>query len=248
MRYLLAVLIPFLLIGCGGGSGQGESPMANITTLIVPLYSYPVGSYEEEHRKLTQVQSSKELIFIANPRSGPGSQLDANYLQLIGTYKEKGFKVVGYVLTNYGNRNLQAVKEDMNRYVQFYPQVDGFFVDEVSNNPAYLSYYREIHQHARQLGKSLLIFNPGTVVPADYYSLADRIVVLEESSDFLFRNYRNYRANPKDCFLIYGVSSRSVAEEVLHFLRSRGAVCLYMVDENPPSWFRLSPYMDILLR
>ncbi|MCS7277673.1 MAG: spherulation-specific family 4 protein, partial [Aquificaceae bacterium] len=58
-----------------------------------------------------------------------------------------------------------------------------------SNSTSKLDYYREIAQYSRLLGKSLLVFNPGTRVPVEYYTLADRIVVFEQSAEFMFRNY-----------------------------------------------------------
>ncbi len=55
------------------------------------------------------------------------------------------------------------------------------------------------------------------------------------------------RANPKDCFLVYGVRDTAQARELLSYLTSRGASCAYAVDEDPPLWFELSPYMNVLL-
>ncbi|MCS7306976.1 MAG: spherulation-specific family 4 protein [Aquificaceae bacterium] len=230
------IWILVILAGCGGGSGRKETntgETVGITTILIPLYSYPVGEYEDEHRKLAQLQTNKEIILVANPDNGPGSRLDENYTRLIRTYKERGFKVVGYLFTNYGSRSLQAVREDMDKYMRFYPQVDGFFVDEVSNSTSKLDYYREIAQYSRLLGKSLLVFNPGTRVPVEYYTLADRIVVFEQSAEFMFRNYGGYTANPKDCFLVYGVGNRNLAEEAYNFVRSRGGRMLVYVKRKP---------------
>ncbi|MEJ7555201.1 MAG: spherulation-specific family 4 protein, partial [Aquificaceae bacterium] len=154
---------------------------------------------------------------------------------------------LGYVKTNYARKDQQKVIADIERYLDFYPQVDGFFLDEVSRELRDFEYYRQIYNYVKGRGNFMVVINPGARVPQEYYSVADKVVVFESSLSFLYSGYGLIRANPKDCFLVYGVRDTAQARELLSYLTSRGASCAYAVDEDPPLWFNLSPYMNVLL-
>ena len=69
---------------------------------------------------------------IANPASGSGDQRNLDYSRIIKTASSKGVRVIGYVSTKYGNRSLDDVTSDIDRWVEFYPQIGGFFFDQQS--------------------------------------------------------------------------------------------------------------------
>ena len=140
MKKVFLMVIFVFLVSCGGSSSNSNNPANsnpnNFTTYIIPLYSYPVGQYQPEWEKLYNLNTSKRVYVIINPSSGPGDTTDANYLDAINKLKAKGFYAIGYVYTNRGNRNLEDVKNDINKWLSLYgtDKIDGFFIDEVSNN------------------------------------------------------------------------------------------------------------------
>ncbi len=245
---VFGITILSLLFGCGGGSASTsqQEQTRSISTLLVPLYSYPT-TYRDDHQRLAQLRTQKEIMVIINPDNGPGNSKDVEFENLIISYKNAGMKVLGYVFTSYTSRNQSNVKADIEKYLQFYPQIDGFFLDEVSNKPEDINYYSQLYQYIKTHGRFLVVINPGTKVPQEYYNVADKVVVFEQSIDFLYNQYGLTKANPKDCFLVYGVRDIGKAKELLLYLVSHDAKCAYIVNEDPPSWFRLSPYMDLLI-
>ncbi len=237
------------LLGCGGsGSTSFQEQTLGISTILVPLYSYPADvNYREHHQRLAQLRSQKDIIVIINPDSGPGVIKDKEFENIISMYKASGKRVLGYVSTDYARRDQQGVIADIERYLDFYPQVDGFFLDEVSNELRDFEYYRQIYNYVKGLGNFMVVINPGARVPQEYYGVADKVVAFEDRLSFLYDGYGLMGAKEKDCFLVYGVRDAGQARELLSYLTSRGASCAYAVDEDPPSWFELSPYMNVLL-
>src|SRR5262249_6335701 len=83
----------------------------------------------------------------------------------------RGVKLVGYVSTLYAGRSRAEVKEDINAWVRYYPQIAGFFFDQQPREPDFhhLDYYAEIRDYAKQrLRNPLVITNPGIACDAAY--------------------------------------------------------------------------------
>jgi len=184
MKKAFLVTIFIFLVFCGGSSSNSNNPVNsnpnNFTSYVIPLYSYPVGQYQSEWEKLYNLSTLKRVYVIVNPNNGPGNTTDANYLDAINKLKAKGFYVVGYVYTNRGNRNLEDVKNDINKWLLLYgtDKIDGFFIDESSNDIQRYSYYRDIYTFANSKGK-LVILNPCANVDIKFFNISDKIVVLK---------------------------------------------------------------------
>ena len=63
-----------------------------------------------------------------NPTSGPGTAADVAYRSAISHCQGHGQDVIGYVFTDYGNRQMNQVKSDIDRYYSFYPRIRGIFL------------------------------------------------------------------------------------------------------------------------
>ncbi|MCX7760847.1 MAG: spherulation-specific family 4 protein [Hydrogenothermaceae bacterium] len=188
----------------------------------------------------------KSVEIIINPSSGVGSSYDQNVEQTILKLKDRGFTVYGYIHSNYSSRNINQIKEEIDSYLQLYPQIDGFFIDETATNN--FNYYQDIYNYGHQKGKRIVL-NPGRVVPPEYHTIADKIVIFEDKADNLTTKYQiPSNLTNKDCFLIYGVSDSNTAINIKNYLLNKGASCFYITDEYPTTWFRVSPYLDLLLR
>jgi len=131
---------------------------------------------------------------------GPGNTTDANYLDAINKLKAKGFYFIGYVYTNRGNRNSEDVKNYINKWHSLYraDKIDGFFIDEVSDNVQKFDYYKDVYIFANSKGK-LVILNPGANVDIKFFNISDKIVVFESNeTDFEAFQYNNYSSINSD--------------------------------------------------
>lgn len=112
---------------------------------------------------------------IINPDNGPGATKYQEFENIINIYKASGKRVLGYVKTDYARRNPQEVIADIQRYLDFYPQIKGSFLDEVSKKLKNFEYYRHIYDYVKKRGNFMVVIDPGTKMPQDYYSMADRV-------------------------------------------------------------------------
>jgi hypothetical protein len=234
------------LFGCGpsGNNSSVQSSKDNYA-YIIPLYSYPVGTYEQEWRRLYNLTTVNDVFVIVNVSNGPGVNTDPNFLNAIITLKSRGFKVIGYVWTSYGGRSLEDVKNDMDKWLNFYgsERIDGFFIDEVVEN---YDYYREVFQHARSRNK-LVVLNPGTNMDVSFFAIADKIVVFEHSltrfENFRYANYTGL--DPKRvCTIVYETPQDKVSY-VENKAKQNNSGCLYIHDRG--GW-RLYFYLSYYLR
>lgn len=247
-KFLLASAILVFFGSCIQVSvSTSNPPQTTVKTIVIPLYSYPL-TYPEQYQKLYQIQTLKQMIVIINPSNGAGYRYDPNFADAVYKLKQKGYKVFGYVYSSYSSRPLDSIKQEIDRYNQLYPDLDGFFIDEVSNSQSSYTYYQQISSYIKSY-KKMVMLNPGTTVSQEFYTIADFIVVFERDYNFLKTRYIfPQKLTDKDCFLVYGVNTYQTAQEARNYLLNKGANCIYLIDENPPSWFKVSPYLDLILQ
>jgi len=167
--------------------------------LMIPLYIYP-GDNATAWGSVVEVVSQHPKVkfqIIINPNSGPGDSdyPDANFIT--GVSKLNSFANVvlfGYVDTAYTDRALSDVNSDVETYAGWssYPKANislsGIFFDDVidSNTSAAYGYMTNVSATAKSYLRSV-IFNPGTVVDARYFNLADVIIEYEDSlANYIF--------------------------------------------------------------
>jgi hypothetical protein len=244
------------LVSCGGySSNQSNPPSSNptdFTSYIIPLYSYPAGQYQSEWDKLYNLSTSKIVYVIINPNNGPGNAVDSNYLDEINKLKAKGFYVVGYVYTNRGNRNLEDVKNDISKWLLLYGanKIDGFFIDEISNDIQKYNYYRDIHTFANSKSKHVIL-NPGVNVNIGYFNISDKIIVFENSeANFEAFQYNDYSSINSDrvCSIVYSTPTDKVSFVKDKMLKNNSS-CGY-IHNKADNWqsgdsvyFYLSPHL-----
>jgi Spherulation-specific family 4/FG-GAP repeat len=187
--------------------------------LLIPAYgnpSTPNGKYMWDNLINLAKTAGSTLNVILNPQSGPGgATIDTNYINPNGSdplldLKNAGALVYGYVATGNGDRNLDAVKADIDKY--FNPAyywntgfaINGIFLDEMSNDLADVGYYQAIQAYIKAKNSTAkIIGNPGlsstknptgqtqyTVI--DYAKTADILVTFENTG----RQYRNNYTPP----------------------------------------------------
>ncbi|MFE4834899.1 spherulation-specific family 4 protein [Arthrobacter sp. NPDC056691] len=146
---------------------------------LVPAYFYPRvnpnDGIVDQWERMCSVAKGKSII-VMNPNSGPGVKVDSNYTAAVKYCRDRGHKVVGYVYTNYGQRDPQGVRDDVDKYLRQY-EADGIFLDEMNNyaqraafgGMTSRSYYSAISKYVRTHGADpvgpaqMVIANPGDV-------------------------------------------------------------------------------------
>lgn len=181
---LLAVCMSLLLIplpitlASGGVSNQHQG---------VPAYFYPnVGKPSNGWYLMCSSMNNNMggSIAVMNPASGPGNSQNPDYVNALQYCHSYGQIVIGYVHTSYGTRSLATVEAEVAAYYQWY-QVDGIFVDEMSNDSSQASYYASLYQYIHNQGGSgahLVVGNPGTPAHSDWQlkqQVADELLIFE---------------------------------------------------------------------
>ena len=268
MKKVFLMMVFVFLVSCGGEGGLSSSGssvstdtklsslsvnLTDLTSYVIPMYSYPVGQYQSEWEKLYNLSTSKIVYVIINPNNGPGNTTDVNYLDAINKLKAKGFYVIGYVYTSYGKRSLSSVTKDINKWLSLYgtDKIDGFFIDGVSNNIKKYSYYNSIYTYVNSKGK-LLLLNPGTNVDLGFFNISDKIVVFESNeTDFEAFQYNNYSSMNSDrvCTIVLSTPADKVSFVKDKMLKNNSS-CGYITDKadnwqsGDSAYYYLSPYLN----
>ncbi len=156
--------------------------------VLVPAYFYP--SYLPESNwwiPMTAAAASVPagtIYAIANLNNGPDSGNDADrisYLEAIDAFRAAGGRVLGYVSTERGARDLKVVTADIDLwYARF--AVDGIFLDEESTTAEMVDYYAALHAHIKAKGgEALVVANPGTRTIEAYLAVNDVTCVFENT-------------------------------------------------------------------
>eukprot|EP00775_Hariotina_reticulata_P000268 gene268-474_t len=131
----------------GGGSSNTTSNAttsspACVQQVAVPSYYYP-SCLPDAAGCVWQKTKAGAGLSVINPASGPGTAVDANYLQTVNQLKVAKVLLLGYVYTKYGARSEADVKADIDRWRTLYG-LTNIFLDEGSSSCDQLAYYQGI--------------------------------------------------------------------------------------------------------
>jgi len=231
--------------------------------LLVPAYGNPGNSagmtmWNELTTSAATMQS--DLVVILNPFNGPGaSPIDANYVNGSGEgpvvdVRAAGARVIGYVRTDYTMRPVSEVQDDIDRYYDpsYWSgagvQLDGIFIDEMSNRLADAGYYENLRDYVRAYDiDALVVGNPGTSFvdtanPAgqtidDYVASVDTLVTFESSSTEYRSGYsppswlNDYPAE-RFAHIVYDEPSTFGMVNILSLVIDRKAGFAYVTDDD----------------
>ncbi len=159
--------------------------------VLVPAYFNPLRSPGDWNRIALKAAEMPDRIFaIVNPENGPGPGVDAGYTAAIDNLRSSGGRVLGYVYTLYGSRNIDDIKADIHSWYSFY-DIDGIFLDEQAINPGYEDHYLEIRNSIKAKSPAALVVgNPG-ITPSETYlfnngkRVMDVICIFENEKGYL---------------------------------------------------------------
>lgn len=232
--------------------------VADASKILIPAYFDPGNNLNQNHwNELTAAASKAEITAIINPHNGPGTTVNNDYSSAINAFRGAGGKVIGYIDSAYGSRDINLVKADVVNYSNFY-SMDGFFIDSMSNQIAQLPYYQELHAYIKNLNLNSLVFgNPGTDTLEKYLSVADVLVTFEgplistTNNPNCYDTYggpstwmQNYNSN-RFGHLIYGVSDAGIMKNLVNLSTSHNAAYIFITDDTlPDPWDTLPSYWN----
>jgi Spherulation-specific family 4 len=155
----------------GGPSKPVLAGASRRLRLLVPSYIYPAGEGRKEWQRLIDAASKVEIVAIANPNSGPGTDRNLDYDAIFTEASSHGITLVGYVSTDYGKRPQAEIQNDVETWVRFYPQVRGFFFDQQPSESRGATQFTELREFVkRRIPDPLVITNPGIACDEAYFA------------------------------------------------------------------------------
>jgi hypothetical protein len=219
--------------------------------LLVPAYFHPSGDRLKLWDSLIGAADRAPIVIIANPASGPGRKADPNHRTVIRKAHKRGATVIGYISTRYAKRPATEVRAEIDRWVQFYPEVRGFFFDEQASDADHVGYYAGLREAARsKIDKALVVTNPGTTCAEDYISrtAADAACIFESNTGFdRFRPPDWTGRYPAGRFAIlpYAINGADAMRAVIaRAVRDRIGLVYITDDAGRNPWDRLPSYWD----
>jgi hypothetical protein len=185
-------------------------------------------------------------VAVMNPASGPGTAVVSDYTGAVNHARNLKHRVVGYVHTSYAARAIATVKAEIDQYYAWY-DVDGVFVDEMSNLSTDSAYYRSIYTYVlgKPVGSRLVVGNPGSAAATDWQlngatKSADILVVFEgTAATYLAWTPPAWTGSyPVDAFghLVYATAAVDLPTVVAHSQATRAGYRYITDDDVPNPW------------
>ncbi|MDD4930949.1 MAG: spherulation-specific family 4 protein [Candidatus Colwellbacteria bacterium] len=236
------VIIPTLSISMVSAA---EFSSAECQSAIIPAYFYPGSEWDRTLKSL-----NKEETAIFNPASGAGKKVNPDYVKLTDQASARGADLAGYVYVEYGKRDIDSVRAEIDNYYDWY-KTSSIFIDGASSDKEDIAYYEYLADYIREKGGKVIL-NPGTVPDEEYMSIVDLVIVTEgKYADYINREFPEWMSKyPASKFghLVYEVPEDSLSK-ALELSKKRNAGFIYLTDDgggNP--WDKLPTYWQEELR
>lgn len=222
--------------------------------IVVPAYFYPEGANLRKWNRLIAAARQVPLLVVVNCDDGPGSEVDPAYARVIAGLEKAGAKLVGYVMTEYGTRSTQAVRDEIERWLRFYPELDGIYFDQQATDPEFVPYYRELSEFVRdRRSKALVVNNPGAVCSENYFApdIADAFNLVETgttSAEFPPAGLAGRFPEVRFAANIYSAESPQAMQRTVEAALAAGIADIYVTDDGEPDpWDTLPGYWEKLV-
>ncbi|CAD5924697.1 hypothetical protein NO758_00888 [Planktothrix agardhii] len=212
--------------------------------LLIPLYSYPTWYNSQTYFWPEVVKAAQKVPVTAviNPNNGPGgSPPNQDYVKGLKDLRQDNITILGYVATNYGKRDIQEVKSDIDIYSKYY-NLQGIFFDEAASGADKLDYYQEIYNYTKaKPNLDTVVLNQGTHPDEGYLSkpAADIAIIFENYS----KEWPNYQPSPyvnnydpkRFSGLIHTVPDVDTMKSHIDKAVERNIQYIYITDDSPDS-------------
>jgi hypothetical protein len=219
--------------------------------LWVPAYYYPFGRGLREWNRLIASAKTVPIVAIVNPASGPGDHVDTNFAAIIPRARKAGVTLVGYIGTQYTRKPMEQVKREVDTFLRFYPELQGFHFDEQSSDARGVDYYAELYRYVHQrIPDALVLTNPGTACDSGYAArpAADAICLFENERGFdQFRPpaWTSRFSGSKFCLQAHNVSTEEQMKHSIERAARWKVGYVFITDDiGPNPYDRLPAYWD----
>lgn len=207
--------------------------------LLVPAYFDPTDHPTLWGQLNTAAAAGKSVVTaIANVNDGPGASQRADFTSVIGALQAVGGKVLGYILSGTGTRDIALMKADVDNWLSWYPTLDGIFVDEMSvdANATHIQLYEDIYAYIKGKDADLrVVSNPGTNGVEAYMNGTDVMVIFEDT----YANLASYAQDawnakyPPDAFaMLVTTCTEADMNAALPTVSSMRAHSCYFTDDT----------------
>jgi len=140
---------------------------------IIPAYWW---SYDL-NKKLWELPK-KSSIVIVNPWNWDFTKTQDVFIDEINNIQKNENLAIWYIYSKYWKRNINIIKQKIDNWLKYYPNINWIFVDEVSTHN--YEFYKEIFDYVKSKDKNLIIIlNPWTNPDESYINIADNIIIYE---------------------------------------------------------------------
>ena len=218
--------------------------------IIVPAYFYPAGEGEKEWTRLAAVAKTMPLVVIIDPDNGPGTRVDPNYQKVLKLISETGATPIGYISTSYGKRDGAQISADAKTWLKFYPEIQGYFLDEQTSDEAHAPELLKNCQALRALRpKGPIVSNPGNPCAAGYFQKGGPDVICVYERSIPLEKYipaaETAKLPPmKFGGLVYAQADEVLALKQIELAHEKNLGWLFVTNSNLPNpWDRLRPIL-----
>lgn len=216
------------------------------TGIIFPLFG-TVGRLWDDMLAYRHMHPSLPWIGVVNPHNGPGTGWEEAYDRYVTVMQECHISVLGYVSTFWGAVPLNTVKDNIDKYKQFYG-IDGIFLDEMSNKAENVQYYKDITAYAKSVGVKYVVGNTGTDAAPEYVGVVDNIVISEGyGAPTLSRLGGWHVGYGKENFSYIAYSQSTVDRQYVATSASFASYLFITDDHFPNPYDRMPSHFDELL-
>lgn len=222
------------------------------TGTIVPLYVDPPHNMWTALAQHKQAHPKLPVVAVVNVVDGPTKSSKPEYETGIAALSLSGVTVIGYVNTNYGNRDIGLVKQDIDRWNSFYSAhgLKGIFLDRQATAAAELSFYQDATQHAKGKGLSPVVGDPGVDPDPSYVGVMDTMVIYQGKGLPPISSLGGWHTqHPRESFAVLAYDVPQLDKSFVASAR-KNVGYLYITDDGAGTqdpWDSLSSTFDALL-
>jgi len=226
-RVTMTTVVSILLLGCGGGDNSSESEQDR-RAIVIPAYFYDSEIWQ---RVIDAQNEDVDYFVIVNPSNGVGEEKSEHYSSIIEELNRNGKKGIGYIYTSYGNRDLADVKSEIEKWIEYYPEINGFFFDEVNSSLDKINYYETLFNYVKDKNKNYFVmYIPLKYEKKLFEEVADAVVIYENSyKEFENSICSNYK---KGVIIVYDTTEKQMKDII-----SNNDECklFYISDDTLPN-------------
>ncbi|HTA17796.1 MAG TPA: spherulation-specific family 4 protein, partial [Polyangia bacterium] len=214
---------------------------------IVPLYTYPDDPSWTAIVAARKAHPSVRVVAIVNPDNGPGASKDGAFTTGIAKLHAGDVQAIGYVATGYASHSLASMQAAIDEWKTFYPQIEGIFFDEQSDQAADVPYYRTLSRYAKAQGLAYTVGNPGADTPEAFVGVLDTMLIYESKGLPALSKLGGWHS--KYAVSNFGVIPYGTPFDAAFVQQARQYVgYIYLQNDDLPNpWDTLPPYFGDLL-